>query len=95
MKKRMLKKALSILAVALFVISLAGVAISHADQETTTIKGKIISIDAENSKIELQDEAGNTVSLATSPNTDMKDCSTGDQVSVECGSDGVVTVITK
>ncbi|MCK4485859.1 MAG: hypothetical protein KAU38_03750 [Desulfobacterales bacterium] len=91
----MIRKLASILVIALFVISFAGVAVSQEAQETMVLKGTIISINADTGKVGVQDESGNIMTLTAGSDTDLKTLSGGDRVSVEYSSDGVIKSITK
>lgn len=89
---KMFKKLVSMLVIALFVVSFAGVAVS---QEMIIIKGEIASISADTGTVAVQDESGKVYTLTAGPDVDLKAFSAGDKVSVECGSDGVIKSITK
>ena len=91
----MIRKLVSMLVIALFVISFAGVAVSQEAQETMVLKGTIISINADTGKVGVQDESGNIMTLTAGSDTDLKTLSGGDRVSVEYSSDGVIKSITK
>ena len=91
----MIRKLASMLVIALFVISFAGVAVSQEAQETMVLKGTIISINADTGKVGVQDESGNIMTLTAGSDTDLKTLSGGDRVSVEYSSDGVIKSITK
>jgi len=88
----MLKKLVSMLVIALFVISFAGVAVS---QEMITIEGEIASISADTGKVAVQDESGKVYTLTAGSDVDLKAFSAGDKVTIECSSDGVIKSITK
>jgi hypothetical protein len=91
----MIRKLASMLVIALFVISFAGVAVSQEAQETMVLKGTIISINADTGKVGVQDESGNIMTLIAGSDTDLKTLSGGDRVSVEYSSDGYIKSITK
>ena len=99
----MIRKLASMLVIALFAISFAGVAVSQEAQETISreaqetmvLKGTIISINADTGKVGVQDESGNIMTLTAGSDTDLKTLSGGDRVSVEYSSDGYIKSITK
>jgi hypothetical protein len=98
MEKAMLKKLVSILVIALFVISFAHVAVSMGKQEaqeTMTIKGTIISISADTGKVGVLDESGKGYSLTAGSDIDLETFSKGDKVTIKCSSEGVIKSITK
>ena len=68
----MIRKLASMLVIALFVISFAGVAVSQEAQETMVLKGTIISINADTGKVGVQDESGNIMTLTAGSDTDLK-----------------------
>ncbi|MCK4487388.1 MAG: hypothetical protein KAU38_11580 [Desulfobacterales bacterium] len=91
----MIRKLASMLVIALFVISFAGVAVSQEAQETMVLKGTIISISADTGKVGVQDESGKVMSLTAGSDINLETLSGGDRVSIEYSSDGVIKSITK
>ena len=89
----MIKKLVPMLVIALFVISFAGVAVSEEAHETMTLKGTVISINADTGKVGVQDASGNMMTLTAGSDTDLKTLSKGDRVSVEYSTDGVIKAI--
>ncbi len=89
----MIRKLVSILIIALFTISLAGVAVSAEKQSTIT--GTVIAIEAELGKVSVQDESGKMYTLSAGKGIDLKSLAAGDKVSMKCSSDGVIKAISK
>ena len=89
----MIKKLVPILAIALFMISLAGVAVAAEKQQTLT--GTVIAIEAELGKVSVQDESGKMYTLTAGKGIDLKSLAAGDKVSVKCSSDGVIKAMSK
>ena len=87
----MLKKSVSIMLMAIFVLSLISVAAVSAD-ETQKIKGTVMSIDVETGEMIVKDDAGEMKSLMADPkaDVDLKMLKEGDPVSVESDSNGVI-----
>ena len=87
----MLKKSVSIMLMAIFVLSLISVAAVSAD-ETQKIKGTVMSIDVETGEMIVKDDAGEMKSLMADPKAgvDLKMLKEGDPVSVESDSNGVI-----
>jgi hypothetical protein len=87
----MLKKSVSIMLMALFVLSLISVAAVSAD-ETQKIKGTVMSINVETGEMIVKDDAGEMKSLMADPkaDVDLKMLKEGDPVSVESDSNGVI-----
>lgn len=90
----MTRKLASMLVIALFVSSFAGTAFSGEAEEIMTLKGTIISISADTREVGIEDEYGKMTTLSASTDTDLKTLSSGDRVSVEYSSDGVIKSIT-
>jgi cytochrome oxidase Cu insertion factor (SCO1/SenC/PrrC family) len=88
----MIKKLVPILAIALFMISLAGVAVAAEKQQTMT--GTVIAIEAELGKISVQDESGKIYTLKAGKGIDLKSLGSGDKVMLK-HSDGVIKAIKK
>jgi len=87
---KMLKKSVSILVIALFVISIFAVAIVSADEQIT---GTVDSFDAATGELTIKDDAGNVQKLKAGPDVNMeslKSLKMGDQVSVETDSSGAI-----
>ena len=89
----MIKKLVPILAIALFMISLAGVAVAAEKQQTLT--GTVIAIEAELGKVSVQDESGKIYTLKAGSGIDLKSLAAGDKVIVKYLSDGVIKTIKK
>ena len=87
----MLKKSVSIMLMAIFVLSLISVAAVSAD-ETQKIKGTVMSINIETGEMIVKDDAGEMKSLMADPKAgvDLKMLKEGDPVSVESDSNGVI-----
>ena len=87
----MLKKSVSIMLMAIFVLSLISVAAVSAD-ETQKITGTVMSINVETGEMIVKDAAGEMKSLVADPKTgvDLKMLKEGDPVSVESDSNGVI-----
>ncbi len=91
----MTKKSLSILVMALFVISILAVAIVSAD-EMKKITGVVDSFDPATGELTIKDDAGNVQKLKAGPKVDMetlKSLNPGDSVSVETDSSGVINSV--
>jgi hypothetical protein len=87
----MLKKSVSIMLMAIFVLSLISVSAVSAD-ETQKIKGTVMSINVETGEMIVKDDAGEMKSLMADPKAgvDLKMLKEGDPVSVESDSNGVI-----
>ena len=87
----MLKKSVSIMLMAIFVLSLMSVAAVSAG-ETQKIKGTVMSINVETGEVIVKDDAGEMKSLMADPKAgvDLKMLKEGDPVSVESDSNGVI-----
>jgi len=93
----MTRKLVSMLVIALFLSSFAGTAFSEFSEEaeeTMTLKGRIVSISDETGEVGIVDESGKMTTLRAGSGTDLKTLSSGDQVTIEYSSDGVITSIT-
>jgi cytochrome oxidase Cu insertion factor (SCO1/SenC/PrrC family) len=88
----MIKKIVPILVIALFMISLAGVAVAAEKQQTLT--GTVIAIEAELGKVSVQDESGKIYTLKAGKGIDLKSLNSGDKVMLK-HSDGVIKTIKK
>jgi len=110
MKKLTSRKLFSMLVVALFMLSFAGIAVSQESQETEVISqesqetevekmtttGMISDIMPDIGQIIVVDkESGKAVTLTASPDLDLKNFNVGDHVVVECTRDMVVISISK
>ncbi|MDL1984872.1 MAG: hypothetical protein LWX54_11920 [Deltaproteobacteria bacterium] len=109
MKKLTSRKLVSMLVIALFTLSFAGIAVSQESQETvgavsqelqeTEVKkmtGMISDIMSDTGKvIVVEKESGNAVTLTAGPDVDLKNFNVGDHVVVECTSDMVIISINK
>jgi len=88
----MLKKSMSLMMIALFVISFVTVAGVTAG-ETKKISGQVMSVNPENGEVMIKDDAGQMKSLTAGPDVnlvDLKSLQAGDQVSVVSDADGVI-----
>ncbi|MBA3017222.1 MAG: hypothetical protein KJ550_13650 [Proteobacteria bacterium] len=103
MKKLTSRKLISVLVVALFMLSFAGAAVSQeakgeeAKEVAGTITGTIIAIDADTGKVSVQDESGQryTLTATAGSDVDLKTFSSGDKVNIDYVGDGVIRSITK
>lgn len=95
MKKGMLKRIISVLVIALFMVSFAGVAISKDTEEATTIKGTVVSVDAGSGAVVVKDESGKMVTLTAGSTIDVTKLSAGDTATFVYGSDMVIKAVTK
>jgi len=98
MKKLTSRKLVSVLVVALFMLSFAGAAVSQESQGTEVIKvaGAISAVNPDIGKVRvIEKESGKTVTLTAGSDVDLKGFNVGDQVVVECTRDGVIRSITK
>lgn len=98
MKKLTSRKLVSMLVVALFMLSFAGIAASQESQETEVKKmtGMISDIMPDIGQIiVVEKESGKAVTLTAGPDVDLKNFNVGDHVVVECTSDMVVISINK
>ena len=98
MKKLTSRKLFSMLVVALFMLSFAGIAVSQESQETEVKKmtGMISDIMPDIGQIiVVEKESGKAVTLTAGPDVDLKNFNVGDHVVVECTSDMVVISINK
>ncbi|MEA1899437.1 MAG: hypothetical protein U9N47_01525 [Thermodesulfobacteriota bacterium] len=98
MKKLTSMKLVSMLVVALFMLSFAGIAVSQESQETEVKKmtGMISDIMPDIGQIiVVEKESGNVVTLTAGPDVDLTKFNVGDHVVVECTSDMVVISINK
>jgi len=110
MKKLTSRKLFSMLVVALFMLSFAGIAVSQESQETEVVShesqetevkkmtttGMISDIMPDIGQIiVVEKESGKAVTLTVGPDVDLKNFNVGDHVVVECTSDMVVISINK
>ena len=98
MKKLTSRKLVSVLVVALFMLSFAGAAVSQEAKgtEVTKVAGVIGAIRADTGKVAVTEkESGKTVTLTAGSDVDLKDFSVGDQVVVKYTPDMVIRSITK
>jgi hypothetical protein len=97
-KKLISRKLVSVLVVALFVLSFAGAAVSQEAKgtELTKVTGAISAVNPDAGKIiVIERESGKTVTLTAGQDVDLKDFSAGDQVVIEYTPDMVLRSITK
>ena len=87
----MLKKSLTMMLVALFVVSFAAVATVSAG-ETQKIMGTVMSINVETGEMIVKDDAGEMKTLMADPKegVDLKMLKEGDPVVLETDSEGVI-----
>ncbi len=98
MMKLTSRKLVSMLVVALFMLSFAGIAASQESQETEVKKmtGMISDIMPDIGQIIVAEkESGNAVTLTAGPDVDLKNFNVGDHVVVECTGDMLIISITK
>ena len=100
MKKLTSRKLVSMLVVALFMLSFAGIAVSQESQETEvkkmTTTGMISDIMPDIGQIiVVEKESGKAVTLTAGPDVDLKNFNVGDHVVVECTGDMVIISINK
>jgi len=98
MKKLTSRKLVSVLVVALFMLSFAGAAVSQEAKgtEVTKVAGAISAIKPDIGKVKVMEkESGKTVTLTAGSDVDLKDFSVGDQVVVKYTPDMVIRSITK
>ena len=98
MKKLISRNLVSILVVALFMLSFAGIAVSQESQETEVKKmtGMISDIWPNIGQIiVVEKESGKAVTLGAGPEVDLKNFNVGDHVVVECTDDIVIRSINK
>ena len=89
---------LSVLVVALFVLSFAGAAVSQEAKgtEVTKVAGALSAVNPDTGKVRvIERESGKTVTLTAGQDVDLKDFSAGDQVEVEYTPDMVIRSINK
>lgn len=99
MKKLTSRKLVSMLVVALFMLSFAGIAVSSEESEETkvekmTITGMISEI-TETGQITVLGESSNAVTLTAGPDVDIHNVKVGDHVVVEYNNDMVIESISK
>ncbi|MBT9439665.1 MAG: hypothetical protein GAS50_10825 [Desulfobacterales bacterium] len=110
MKKLTSRKLVSMLVVALFMLSFAGIAVSQESQETEVVShesqetevkkmtttGMISDIMPDIGQIiVVEKESGKAVTLTAGPDVDLKNFNVGDHVVVECTGDMVIISINK
>lgn len=108
MMKLTSRKLVSMLVVALFMFSFAGIAVSQESQETEAVSqelqetevkkmtGMISDIMPDTGKvIVVEKESGNAVTLTAGPDVDLKNFNVGDHVVVEYTGDMLIISITK
>ena len=98
MKKLTSRKLVSVLVVALFMLSFAGAAVSQEakGEEAKEVAGTISVIRPDIGKVAvIERESGKIVTLTAGQDVDLKDFSVGDQVVVEYTPDRVIRSITK
>jgi hypothetical protein len=106
MKKLTSRKLVSMLVVALFMLSFAGIAVSQESQETKAVSqesqetevkkmtGMISDIMPDIGQIiVVEKESGEAVTLTAGPDVDLKNFNVGDHVVVECTPDMVIISI--
>ncbi len=81
-----------LLVIALFMISMAGVAVAAEKQQT--LSGTVIAIEAELGKVSVQDESGKMYTLSAGKGIDLKSLAAGDKVILK-HSDGVIKALKK
>jgi hypothetical protein len=91
----MTKKSLSIVVMALFLVSILAVAIVSAD-DMKKITGVVDSFDPATGELTIKDDAGNVQKLKAGPKVDMeslKMLKPGDAVTLETDSSGVINSV--
>lgn len=91
----MLTRIMSVLVIALFMVSFAGMAISKDTEDAATIKGTIVSIDAASGAVVVKDESGKMVTLTAGSAIDVTKLSVGDTATFVCNADMVIKSVTK
>jgi len=86
-------KPFSLLLVTLFALFLAAATISQAEESVMVVQGTILSVDPNSGKLAVLDDAGKTVVLDASPDSDLKTLQKGDTVKVEYDKKGVIQTI--
>ena len=97
-KKLISRKLVSVLVVALFVLSFAGASVAQEAKgtEVKEMAGMISDIRPDIGKVlVVEKESGKAVTLTAGQDVDLKDFSAGDQVVVEYTPDMVIKSITK
>ena len=91
------RKLVSMLVVALFMISFAGLAVSQESQgtEVEKVTGIISAISPDTGRVLIKDAYGREITLTAGSGVDLEDFSVGDQVVVEHTRDMVIKSITK
>ncbi len=98
MKKLTSRKLVSILVVAMFILSFAGIAVSQESQEAEVekITGTIRDILPDTGKVTVAEkESDKAVTLTAGPDVDLKNFNVGDHVVVEYNHDMVIKSINK
>ena len=93
MKSLRKNKPFSLLLVTLFALFLAAATISQAEESVMVVQGTILSVDPNSGKLAVLDDAGKTVVLDASPDSDLKTLQKGDTVKVEYDKKGVIQTI--
>lgn len=96
----MLKKALSIFLIsrwliAIFVIAVAGVAVTPIEKETRILKGTIINKNIGLVTVGSNEHPGQILTLSTGPKTELMAFQTGDLIIIEYSSDYIIQSISK
>ncbi len=95
MKKGIFKNLFLTLVVAMFVASFASVVMSVETQESTTIKGTVVSINTDTGKVLVKSESGDVLTLTAGSNIDLAMYNESDEVTVLTTYDGVIKTINK
>ena len=93
MKSLRKNKPFSLVFVTLFAFLLAAATVSQAGDSPMVVEGTIVSADPDSGKVSVIDDAGKTVELTASPDTDLKTVQKGDAVKVEYDKEGVIKAI--
>ncbi len=95
MKKGIFKNLLLTLVVTMFVVSFASVVMSAETQETSTINGTVININADTGKVLIKSESGDVLTLTAESEIDLTTYKESDTVIIETTYDGVIKSINK
>ncbi len=93
--QNVLKKAVSLVLVSLFIATLINVTVSQAAKDIMLIKGTITAISDEADKIGVKDESGIIHTLTLNDKVDIKKFNTGDKVLIECDHEGLIESVSK
>ncbi len=95
MKKGILKNLFLTLVIAMFVVSFVSVVMSVETQETTTIKGTVININADTGKVLIKNESGDVLALTAGSEINLATYNESDKVIIAATFDGIIKSINK